>query len=119
MGLDAQLFGTGTAEEDEQFTWLEEALRDRRRPLGVMLHKPLFRNRPDDTEIHVRYVPAVPRRRLLDCLATCDLRFVVSGHVHQTRRFRVGGVEHVWAPSTAYCIPDARQERMARRSSAS
>src|SRR5580765_586715 len=65
VGLDAQLFGTGTAEEEEQFTWLEETLRGRRRPLGVMLHKPLFRNFPDDIEVHVRYVPAAPRRRLL------------------------------------------------------
>lgn len=115
VGLDAQLFGTGTADEEEQFTWLEEVLRGRRRPLGVMLHKPLFRNFPDDTEVHVRYVPAAPRRRLLDCIATRDLRFVVSGHAHQMRRFRVGGVEHVWAPSTAYCIPDAMQERIGQK----
>ena len=115
VGLNAQLFGTGTVEEEQQFDWLAEQLAQRSGPLGVMLHKPLFRNGPSDTEAHIRYVPAAPRRRLLDCLAPRDLRFVVSGHVHQARSLRVGGVEHVWAPSTAYCIPDARQERIGEK----
>jgi 3',5'-cyclic AMP phosphodiesterase CpdA len=54
VGLNAQLFATDTDEEEEQFAWLEEHLRDRPGPLGVMLHKPLFRNGPADTEAHVR-----------------------------------------------------------------
>ena len=115
VGLNAQLFGTGTVEEEQQFDWLAEQLAQRSGPLGVMLHKPLFRNGPSDTEAHIRYVPAAPRHRLLDCLAPRDLRFVVSGHVHQARSLRVGGVEHMWAPSTAYCIPDARQERIGEK----
>jgi 3',5'-cyclic AMP phosphodiesterase CpdA len=115
VGLNAQLFATDTDEEEKQFAWLEEHLRGRRGPLGVMLHKPLFRNGPGDTEAHVRYVPALTRGRLLAALATRDLRFVVSGHAHQARRLRVSGVEHVWAPSTAYCIPDAIQERIGEK----
>jgi 3',5'-cyclic AMP phosphodiesterase CpdA len=115
VGLNAQLFATGTDEEEEQFVWLEEQLRDRRGPLGVMLHKPLFRHGPSDTEAHVRYVPAVARRRLLASLAPRDLRFVASGHVHQARRLHVDRVEHVWAPSTAYCMPDAMQERIGEK----
>jgi hypothetical protein len=75
-----------------------------------MLHKPLFRDGPADTEAHIRYVPAAPRARLLALLASRDLRFVLSGHAHQSRRLTVDGVEHVWAPSTAFCIPDAVQE---------
>ena len=115
VGLNAQLFATGTDAENEQFAWLEERLRDRRGRLGVMLHKPLFRDGPNDTEAHVRYVPMVARRRLLASLASRDLRFVASGHVHQARRLRVDGVEHVWAPSTAYCMPDAMQERIGEK----
>lgn len=112
VALNAQLFGTDTDAEEEQFAWLDEHLGDRRGPLGVMLHKPLFRNGPSDTETHVRYVPIAPRRRLLATLASRDLRFVASGHVHQARRLHVDRAEHVWVPSTAYCMPDAMQERI-------
>jgi hypothetical protein len=98
-----------------QFRWLETRLAERDGPLGVLLHKPLFRHGPDDTEAHVRYVPASARRRLLDLLATRDLRFVVSGHAHQAHRLRVADVEHVWAPSTAFCLPDGMQERIGEK----
>ena len=62
--------------------------------------------------MHVRYVPAEPRRRLLALLSKRNLHFVATGHVHQARRIAVGGVVHAWAPSTAYCFPDAMQERI-------
>ena len=110
IGLNAQLLATGTDEEEEQFAWLGEQLRARRGPLGLMLHKPLFRNGSGDREAHVRYVPMLARRRLLASLAARDLRFVASGHAHQARALQVDGVEHIWAPSTAYCIPDVIQE---------
>jgi len=101
VGLNAQLFATGTWEQEQQFAWLEDQVRDGRGPFGMMLHKPLFRNGPADVEAHVRYVPASARRRLLALATRRDLRFVVSGHVHQWRRLEVDGVEHVWAPSSA------------------
>lgn len=115
VGLNAQLLGTDTAQEEQQFAWLEETLRGWNSRLGVMIHKPLFRNGPADTEAHIRYVPLAPRRRLMELLHTRDLRFVVSGHAHQTRRFTVDGVEHAWAPSTAFCLPDAMQERIGEK----
>jgi 3',5'-cyclic AMP phosphodiesterase CpdA len=115
VALNAQLFATGTGAEAEQLAWLEERLGERRGPLGVLLHKPLFRNGPGDAEVHQRYVPARPRRRLLTALASRDLRFVASGHAHQARRLHVDGVEHVWAPSTAYCMPDGMQERVGEK----
>ncbi len=112
IGLNAQLFGTATAEEEQQFDWLASELRGGRGPLGVMLHKPLFLDGPEDDEPHVRYVPEAPRRRLLAMLRGYDLRFVLSGHVHQSRRLLRDGVEHRWAPSTAFCLPDGVQERI-------
>jgi 3',5'-cyclic AMP phosphodiesterase CpdA len=115
IGLNAQLFATEGGEEAVQFAWLTEQLRRCSGPLGLMLHKPLFRNGPQDTEAHVRYVPGSARRRLLGLLAACDLRFVVSGHVHQARSIEVDGVEHAWVPSTAYCMPDAMQERIGEK----
>jgi 3',5'-cyclic AMP phosphodiesterase CpdA len=115
IGLNAMLFATGTAEEEAQFVWLEHALEGRRGPIGLMLHKPLFRDRPSDTEVHERYVPHAVRQRLLAHFAKHDLRFVVAGHTHQLRRLNVDGVEHVWAPSTAFCIPEGMQERIGEK----
>ena len=115
VGLNAQLLATGTDEEEEQFVWLAEQLRAGQGPLGLMLHKPLFRSGPADTEAHVRYVPLLARRRLLAALAKRDLRFVASGHAHQARALYVDGVDHLWVPSTAYCIPDAIQERIGHK----
>ncbi|MEN2979343.1 metallophosphoesterase [Tistrella bauzanensis] len=112
IGINAQLLGSGLDAEADQFAWLDAALATADRPVGLFLHKPLFRDAPDDTEIHVRYVPAAPRARLLALLDRVDLRFVISGHAHQARRLHRGGVEHLWMPSTAFIIPDAVQERI-------
>jgi hypothetical protein len=79
-------------------------------PIGVFLHKPLFRHDPADPDRHHRYVPVAPRTRLLTRLKPLDVRFVVAGHTHQTRKFHNDGIEHVWAPSTAFILPDAMQE---------
>jgi len=79
IGVNAQLFGTGTS------------------------------------EAHIPYVPAAPRRRLLAILRCRALRFVLSGHTHQSRQLICGGVEHRWAPSTAFCLPDGMQERIGEK----
>ncbi len=110
VGLNALLFGSGLADEDEQFAWLESRLERFDGPLGVMLHKPLFRNSATDGEDHDRYVPRRQRARLLEILGRRELRFVISGHVHQARRFEVDSVTHIWMPATSFCIPDAIQE---------
>lgn len=115
VGLNAQLFGAGTLEESEQVTWLDETLTHVTGPLGLMLHKPLFRNGPADTERHHRYLPVEQRLELARRLDAKDLRFVVCGHTHQLRRIVVDGVEHVWAPSTAFIIPDGRQETIGEK----
>jgi 3',5'-cyclic AMP phosphodiesterase CpdA len=110
IGLNAQLFAMGDSEEAAQFEWLEAALAAWSGPVGVFLHKPLFRDGWEDTDPHPRYVPLPPRRRLQAMLAGCDLRFVVNGHTHQHRCMSVVGVDHVWAPSCAFIVPDAMQE---------
>lgn len=115
VGLNAQLFGLDDAEEEAQFGWLERTLATSRAKLGVMLHKPLFRNGPSDTEKHQRYLPVDARRRLTAMLDRRDLRFVITGHTHQLRTIKVDGVEHLWAPSSAYFIPDALQERIGKK----
>src|SRR5262249_15035754 len=105
----------GIPEEEEQFRWLEARVGEREGPLGLLLHKPLFRDCPSDTQVHARYVPAEPRRRLLALLSKRDLYFVATGHVHQSRSIAIGGIVHAWVPSTAYCFPDAMQERIGEK----
>jgi hypothetical protein len=60
-------------------------------------------------------VAVAPRRRLFSVLASRDLRYVASGHAHQARRLQADGIEHVWTLSTAYCFPDAMQERIGEK----
>lgn len=110
IGLNAQLFGAATPEEVEQRDWLSDTLADMSGPIGLLLHKPWFRNALDDDEVHPRYVPIAVRRWLAKCFSGCDLRFVASGHTHQLRRRMVDGIEHFWVPSTAFVVPDAMQE---------
>lgn len=115
IGLNAQPLGTETSEEDKQFSWLSAELSRHHGPLGLLSHKPLFRSGPGDDEVHVRYVPAIPRRRLIAALEARDLRFVASGHAHQARQILVNGVEHVWVPSASFFIPDEVQERIGEK----
>jgi 3',5'-cyclic AMP phosphodiesterase CpdA len=115
LGLNAQRFGFGDAGEAAQFAWLEQTLAGVDGPCGLLLHKPLFRDGWDDTAPHPRYVPLGARQRLRALFASRDLRFVISGHTHQWRRVDVEGVEHVWAPSTAFTVPDLMQETIGEK----
>jgi 3',5'-cyclic AMP phosphodiesterase CpdA len=110
IGLNAQLLGWRHREAQAQDAWLDAILSEARGPLALMLHKPLFRTAPEDEERHLRYVPPGPRRRLLARFVGRDLRLVLSGHTHQLRRHRHTGVEHAWAPSCAFYLPDRIQE---------
>jgi len=114
IGLNSLVMNTGLDSEAEQFEWLaSELARVNGKPVALFLHKPLFLNVPDDPELAasaIRYVPPPPRRRLIDMLATVDLRLVASGHVHQRRDFTFRHTRHVWAPSAGFVISDARQE---------
>jgi 3',5'-cyclic AMP phosphodiesterase CpdA len=114
LGLDAELLGSDTAEEAAQWAWLEATLAALKgRPVMLFLHKPLFLDDPAAaTEPLYRYVPVAPRRRLLDLLTAIELPLVVSGHVHQYLDHVVAGTRHVWLPSTAFILPDDKQDRV-------
>jgi 3',5'-cyclic AMP phosphodiesterase CpdA len=116
IGLNAQLFGSETAEEAEQWNWLSDCVAQaRRRPVAILLHKPLFQNNAEDAPPHIRYVPLEPRRRLLDLFASIDLRIVLSGHTHQYLERTVDSICHIWVPSTSFFFPDAMQERIGNK----
>lgn len=117
IGLDAQLLGSETAEEAEQWAWLAAEVADipPATPTLLFIHKPLFQESPGDAKPHQRYVPAGPRARLRELLAGVDVRLVVSGHTHQYRDRVVDGTRHVWLPSTAFFLPDELQERLGEK----
>jgi 3',5'-cyclic AMP phosphodiesterase CpdA len=116
IALNAQLLGTATREETEQWSWLAAAAAEARgRPVALLLHKPLFQDSPLDGKPHHRYVPLAPRRRLLELLSDVALRVVLSGHTHQYRDRTVEAVRHVWLPSTAFYLPDELQERLGEK----
>jgi 3',5'-cyclic AMP phosphodiesterase CpdA len=114
IGLNSLVMNSGLAREAEQVEWLASQLsRTDGKPLALFLHKPLFLKAPDDPELAAtsfRYVPMPTRSRLIEMLRTVDLRLVASGHVHQRRDFTYSHTRHIWAPSAAFVIADARQE---------
>jgi 3',5'-cyclic AMP phosphodiesterase CpdA len=116
IGLNSMVMGSGLAFEGEQFDWLASQLAAAgSKPVALFLHKPLYRNTPDDPELAAtsnRYLPQPARRHLIKLLEAVDLRLIASGHIHQRRDFTYGRVRHVWAPSTAFIIPDFRQQRV-------
>ena len=110
IGVNAQLFGSGLAAEDAQWTFIASVPATAgAKPIALFVHKPLFKDDPGETDVVGRYVPPESRRRLEAALRGADVRLVASGHVHQHRQHRVGGVAHSWAPSTAFILPDSRQ----------
>lgn len=116
LGLNAQLLGSDCEDEERQFDWIARTLAaDVPAHIALLLHKPLFDTHPQQPEAGERYVQPLPRQRLLRLLAGHPLRLVVSGHTHQWRRRVLQGVEHVWVPSTSFCIPDAVQLRLGEK----
>lgn len=87
------------------------------RPIGrrCFLHRPLARVRPDDPKHKGRYVGEAARDRLLDGPLKATLRLVNSGHTHQYLDALVGGVRHVWMPSSAFVLPDSMQARIGEK----
>jgi len=112
LGINTQLLGSGLEAADEQESVIAEAATTLgARALALFLHKPLFDRDRDETAITGRFVNPLPRLRLLALLAGTPPALVACGHVHQYRETQADGARHVWAASTAFVLPDARQPR--------
>ena len=114
IGLNSLLMNTLAEAENEQSEWLSRELAAiGAKPLALFIHKPLFRNAPDDAELAAtsfRYVPQPARAALLDQLAKADVRLIACGHVHQQRDVTHGRVRHIWAPSASFVIADDKRQ---------
>ncbi len=115
IGLDAQLFATGSHDEKAQADWLDAVLAGASGPIAVFLHKPMVLDHADQADEHPRFIPPASRRDLMQRLKGRDLRLVVSGHVHQHRRKVIDGIDYLWAPSAAFLLPDIIQERLGEK----
>jgi 3',5'-cyclic AMP phosphodiesterase CpdA len=114
IGLNAQLFGSGLAADDAQWSWLRGRLEDMPagRPTVLAMHKPLS---APDQELAVappyRFVPTPARRQLERLLDRRAAPLVVSGHVHQFRVLDIDARRHVWEPTSWAVLPDRVQAR--------
>jgi 3',5'-cyclic AMP phosphodiesterase CpdA len=109
IGLNAMLLGTGHAEEEAQFAWLEGALATDA-PVAVFLHKPLFIDAPSEPPRGYWTVTPEPRRRLLGLLATARVRLIASGHLHIHRELHQAGIDHVWCPAASFVCGDSQED---------
>lgn len=111
IGVNAQLFLSGLAAEEAQERWLDETLAaSNGKPVAIFCHKPLLLAAIDEpVDVPYRYVPLAPRKRLADLMAKANVQLFACGHVHQSRDHVVDGVRHVWAPATAFTLPDTVQ----------
>lgn len=110
IAINALLLGSDLDAAAAQFDFVAQAAATSGgRCIALFVHKPLFDASPEETAVTRRFVNPQARRRLLGALGGANPGLVASGHVHQYRSTVIGGVRHLWAPSTGFIIPDARQ----------
>lgn len=111
IAFNAQLVDTGTDLEHEQWDWLAAELAATAaagRFAALCTHKPLVLADPDDVggRRPSRYLPEGAADRVMDLARGTGVRLVLTGHVHQWRRFELDGITHVWAPTAWAVLPD-------------
>ena len=112
IGINAQLLGSNLKAAEDQHAAVSDAVTGLgKRKLALFLHKPLFDQSADETEITGRFVNPGPRRLLLADLGAALPALVVCGHVHQYRETWSGETRYVWGPSTGFILPDRWQPR--------
>lgn len=103
LSINSMLFGSGLGAEAVQWDWLlGELRRARSSPVGLITHKPLWLEHPDEAPAPAWTLAPASRDRARDLLARANLRFVASGHLHQGRVCMSEGALHVWTPSCAF-----------------
>lgn len=108
VGLDSQHLMASDETAEQWWRWAASQL-DGDAPTVVVQHRPLTPTAATENDTPKRYVTEPTRSRLQAMFARPNVRFVVSGHVHQWRSMTVDGSEHVWAPSTWATLADESQ----------
>ena len=103
VGLNAQLLESGLAAEKTQTKLLLDALAAAHdRSLALLIHKPLYLQRPDETGKALSHIWPCSRKRLLSLCEKHGVKLVASGHRHCYRAMRHGATRLVWAPPTSF-----------------
>ena len=114
IGLDSMILGSGIAEEEEQFAWLERQMAEAGgRSVAWFLHQPLFLAAPDEPDTGYWSVKPAPRARLLETVRRHPVALVASGHLHRRHDFRLAGTRYIWGPSSGFVVGPDLQSGMA------
>jgi Icc protein len=111
IAINAQLLASDIAAAADQLRFVRDAAAAADGcSVALFVHKPLFHQAAHEDGITGRFVNPLPRRQLLEALGENKPALIASGHVHQFLSHRPqGAAHHVWAPSTGFVLPDARQ----------
>jgi 3',5'-cyclic AMP phosphodiesterase CpdA len=114
IGLDAMLFGSGDPEEAAQMAWLEEVMAGAQgRLIGWFLHRPLFLERPDESDTGYWSVKPQPHAHLMELTRRHSVALVASGHLHKAHQFVRDRTRYVWAPASSFLVGPEMQPPMA------
>jgi len=102
VGLNAMLFDSGLAAEQEQWDWLDGALAGRR--VILFVHKPLYLDDPASEEDSTLFYARGTRNRLLDLARRHDVRAIGCGHLHRRFAGSHDGLPLIWAPSSGFTM---------------
>lgn len=111
IGINSQLLGSGQDAEEEQWRFLSARCANALgRTIALFVHKPLRSSVKQQGCIRDgEFLDASLGEQLNHACVGGGLALVCSGHLHQFRMAQIDGVEHVWAPSTAFIVPDRYQ----------
>src|SRR2546425_4045967 len=101
IGLNSQLWIESGQLGDEQFTWLEEQLKNRShyRYLFVVQHHPLYLATADEKDQYFN-TPLQWRLKLLRLFERTKVTIVLAGHLHRNLSAAYRGVAMITTPST-------------------
>ena len=101
IGLNSQLWIESGQLGDEQFTWLEEQLKNRShyRYVFVVQHHPLYLATADEKDQYFN-TPLQWRLKLLRLFERTKVTIVLTGHLHRNLSAAYRGVAMITTPST-------------------
>ena len=95
--------GSRLSDEPDQMAFLRDRLATADgRHLALLVHKPLFHATPTEAENSLKTVFPKPRHALLDLCRKHRVKLVACGHRHGYRAQKLGPIQLVWAPATAF-----------------
>jgi Icc protein len=109
LGLNALLLGSDLPAAEQQHAEVSDSVAGLgSRKLALFLHKPLFDQTAAEDRISKWFLTPAQRGRLSAMLGVAPA-LIASGHIHQYRTTTPDGSHHVWAPSTAFVVPERIQ----------